>query len=281
MLITGLDHIVLICPDIEEGVETYTDLLGRAADWRASAGGAATALFNVENTSLELMAPDGEGPVAKRLRELLAVSGPRLTSLAFRTEDIGAAHHKLQRRGLKPGDIVRGESRNALDGATRSWDRFRCDDTEMAGIKTFILQPHTLPEHLPSPQAGVSRLDHIVISTPNPLRALANYGGRLGLGLALARTAEQWKTRFLFFRTGGLTFEVIHRLDEAHDADEADSIWGLTWAVDDLHAAHVRLSASGVDVSEIRTGRKPGSHVFTVKSGTLNVPTLFISHSPR
>jgi hypothetical protein len=36
------------------------------------------------------------------------------------------------------------------------------------------------------------------------------------------------------------------------------------------------LKAAGLDVSEARTGRRPGSHVFTVKNGTDGVPTIFI-----
>ena len=51
--------------------------------------------------------------------------------------------------------------------------------------------------------------------------------------------------------------------------------------VDDLEAAHERLLDGGFDVSELRTGRKPGSRVFTIRNGTLNVPTLFISHDPK
>lgn len=281
MLITGLDHVVLICPDIDAGIAAYSMLLGVEPAWEARSGGAATAVFAVENTAIELIAPAGDGTVARRLRQLLNEGGPRLTSLAFRTGDIGMAHHKLSRRGLKPGDITTGSGTHSTSGASRSWERFRCSDDEMAGIKTFILQPHTPLPKLPLASGSVSRLDHIVIDTPDPMRALAIYGGRLGLDLALDRTAEQWKTRFLFFRTGGLTFEVIHRLGEAHDVAAHDRIWGLTWATDDLALAHARLTEDGLDVSDIRTGRKPGSEVFTVRSGTLSVPTLFISHVPR
>ncbi|MDX1293332.1 MAG: glyoxalase, partial [Hyphomonas sp.] len=60
-MIKGLDHVVLVCPDIASATAVYEALLGRPADWRASADGAATALFRLENTSLELMAPDGDG----------------------------------------------------------------------------------------------------------------------------------------------------------------------------------------------------------------------------
>jgi len=280
-LITGLDHFLLVCPEIEAGVATYSSLLGRQPDWRARADGAATALFTVQTTALELMAPDGDGAVADRLREIIAEKGPGLTSLAFRTGDITAAHHKLTRRGLMPGDITDGESSNQGDGAVRRWKRFRCSDDQTAGTKIFVLEPESPSKPGVAGPDAVSALDHIVINSPNPDRALALYGAKLGLDLKLDRTAEQWKTRFLFFRTGGLTLEIIHRLDETHDPDTPDSLWGLTWAVDDLTAAHARLNQAGLSISEIRPGRKPGSSVFTVRDGTLGVPTLFISHSPR
>jgi len=280
-MITGLDHFVLVCPEIGAATAVYESLLGRPADWRASADGAATAIFRLENTSLELMAPDGEGAVVDRLREIISEEGPGLKSLAFGTADISAAHHKLTRRGLMPSEISDGASKNEIDGKTRKWTRFRCADEQTAGVKTFVIAPEATLPVADAPASSATSLDHIVINTPNPDRALGLYGARLGLNLALDRTREEWKTRFLFFRTGGLTFEVIHRLGEDHDPAAPDSIWGLTWAVDDLPAAHARLIEAGFDVSDLRTGRKPGSSVFTVRDGTLGVPTLFIAHSSR
>ncbi len=281
-IITGLDHFVLVVPEIHSGAAVYENLLGRAADWRAGGeGGVATAIFRVENTSLELMAPEGDGPVADRLREIIETEGPGLKTLAFGTADIETAHHKLTRRGLKPSDIVPGESANEIDGKTRSWKRFRCSDAETSGVKTFLIEPDAPLPVQAVDRSGVVSLDHIVIDTPNPDRALGLYGARLGLDLALDRNAPEWKTRFLFFRTGGLTFEVIHRLGETHDAAAPDRIWGLTWTVEDLAAAHARLSASGFNVSEIRKGRKPGTTVFTVRDGTMGVPTLFIAHAGK
>lgn len=272
-MITALDHFVLICPDLETGIAEQASLLGRAPDWQRDNGdGSGAAQFRIGNTALEIMAPLGDGPVGERLHQLLEAGGARLTSLAFATDNLDAAHHILTRRGLSPGEISPGH------GLTR----FRCKDEACAGIKTFILQNDSAPETAHSDIVGAATaLDHIVINTPNPDRAAAQYGARLGLHLALDRTAPEWKTRFLFFRTGGLTFEVINRLDAAQDPASKDSIWGLTWATDDLEAAHARLHAAGRDLSEIRTGRKPGSRVFTVRDGTGDVPTLFIAHSPR
>lgn len=282
-MITGLDHIVLVCPEIVAGTAVYSALLGRAPDWQSVSGdGAATALFRVNNTALELMAPHGDGPVGERLGEIITDEGPGLKSLVFGTQDIEHAHHRLTRRGLKPHEIIPGESRSEISGGMRSWRRFRCADAETAGVKAFLIEHESgAPEPLDAPEGAVTSLDHIVINTPNPDRAAALFGARLGLDLALDRTAPEWKTRFLFFRTGGLTLEVINRLGEDHDASANDSIWGLTWEVADLEAAHERLLDGGFDVSELRTGRKPGSRVFTIRNGTLNVPTLFICHDPK
>jgi len=280
-MITSLDHFVLICPDIDAGIAAYETLLGAGPIWRAEdrAGGSATALFKVDNTTLELLAPNGDGPVGARLSEMLGETGPRITSLAYEVPEIGAANHAFGRRGLAPSDVTDGASTDLTTEQVRTWKRFRCDDTACAGVKTFILQ-HT-GGGLPASEViagGVTSLDHLVINTPNPDRAVALYGARLGLRFALDRTAEAWKTRFLFFRLGGLTLEVIHRLGENHEPDATDSIWGLTWTVGDLEAARARLIAGGLTVSEVRTGRKPGSTVFTVKDGALGIPTLFIAH---
>lgn len=277
-MITALDHFVLICPDIAAATADYTALLGAGPVWQADADGAATAVFAVGNTAIELMAPSGAGETAAKLSQMSA-DGACLTTLVYRSDDLGADHHLMTRRGLAPGEIGAGTSTDQGSGASRSWQRFRIPDQAMAGLKSFVLQPDApLAPPVPTPGTATA-LDHLVINTPNPERAVANYGARLGLRFALDRTAEQWKTRFLFFRLGGLTLEIINRLGQDQDPSGPDAIWGLTWETDDLGAAHARLSASGHDLSEIRIGRKPGTTVFTVRDRTQGVPTLFIAHA--
>lgn len=279
-MITALDHFVLVCPDLETAISEYQLLLGLDPAWRTDDDGVGTAVFAVGNTAIELMGPTGEGAVANKLREMTQ-EGACLTTLVYRSDDITGDHHLITRRGLSPSEVAKSTSMHVDTADKRSWQRFRIPDEKMAGIKTFVLQPETALAPSTPPSGAVTSLDHLVINTPNPERAVATYGARLGLRFALDRTAEQWKTRFLFFRLGGLTLEVIHRLGEAHDMSADDTIWGLTWETDDLAAAHARLSAAGLDVSERRIGRKPGSEVFTIRNGTQGVPTLFIAHTPR
>ncbi len=278
-MLTRLDHFVLICPDIDRGTATYQTLLGSPPDWQVINGSAAQTVFTVNNTAIELVAPLNGGPIANRLSKLLDGQSGRLTSLVFASDDISADHHAFTRRGLTPDDIKPNRSQNAQTGKIRRWEKFRCADAACAGIKTFILQAETeLPVRDKEPDQVLS-LDHLVINTPNPDRAIAHYGARLGLPFALDRTIDTFNTRFLFFRTGELTLEIIHRLDQPSEPDDKDTIWGLTWKVKDLKSAHNRLNKAGLNISDIRTGRKPGTEVFSVRDGTLGVPTLFLSET--
>ncbi len=279
-LITGLDHAVLVCPDIEMGVAIYSAVLGRGPDWRATKDGAATALFCLRNMTLELMASVGDGPASARLEEIIREDGPGLKSLAFASPDIETAHKTLTRRGLAPSEITTSSSTDEPSGKTRKWRRFSCDDAKAGGLKIFILE--NTDEGLFPSKTGIQNvhaLDHLVINTNNPDRTLGLFGAKLGLRLALDQTFEDWGARLIFFRTGGLTVEIAHRLDASSDTNKPDTLWGLTWCVANIEAAHKRLTETGLDVSDIRDGRKPGSHVFTLRDGTMNVPTLFIAHS--
>ena len=60
------------------------------------------------------------------------------------------------------------------------------------------------------------------------------------------------------------------------DPSAPDRFWGISWRVPDIDAAHARLVAAGFDVSEIRTGRRPGTRVATVRAETHGVATLLI-----
>ena len=284
-MIVALDHVVLVCPDLNSAVADCTLLLGRPPVWTTRTDEMLSALFLLDNTGLELIAPVGAGPQSDRLRQIIHdAGGPLLTSLVFASDHLSDDHQRFGRRGLSPSEIESSSSQDIGTDQIRSWKRFRLSDGSMAGIKTFVIayQSNAWAQQ-PATAEVVHSLDHLVVTTSDPERAVATYGGRLGLNLALDRTEPTWGARFLFFRlpgySSGLTLEVVHKLTDP--PAPIDRLWGLTWSVKDLSAAKSRLDKKGVTTSEIRAGRKPGSHVFTVKSHSLGVPTLFISHQPR
>lgn len=280
IMITGLDHAVVLVRDIEAGVAGYQTLLGRAPMWRAQSDGAATAIFVLGNTSLELMAAAGNGEAADRVRAALDKQGEGLASLAFEVDDIAKAHHRLTRLGLAPDAISDGSSTDA-SGHTLTWKRTRASAESTHGIRLFFLQRgERLGQSPETASAPVDALDHLVIATPDPERTAALYGARLGLDMKLDRTIAALGTRFLFFRTGGLVFEVIHRIKDGRN-DGPDKIYGVSWRVADVAATRTRLEMAGLEVSELREGRKPGTQVFTVRTGTFGVPTIVIQQDKR
>jgi catechol 2,3-dioxygenase-like lactoylglutathione lyase family enzyme len=278
-MITGLDHALIVCSSVDDGERAYSALLGRDPDWRSSdQGGSATVIFQLENTALEIMAPVGGGPLARRLHSMIDRDGPGLKSLIFATENIQDARGTFDRRALKPEEIIAEESTDPATGKARYWSRLRIDDGVTNGVRIFALE-RKKPDPLaykPGGPAVVSSLDHVVINTANPERAVAFYGARLGLRLALDRSNPDWDMRLIFFRAGGITVELAHKISGGV-GNQPDKLWGLSWIAPDIEAAHARMTRAKFSVSEIRPGRRPGTRVFTVKDGTLNVPTLVLS----
>jgi hypothetical protein len=60
-----------------------------------------------------------------------------------------------------------------------------------------------------------------------------------------------------------------------------DKLWGLSWRVANADATRARLVAAGLDVSEVRAGRKPGTRVVSVRNGTCGIHTLLVERTPK
>lgn len=276
-MINGLDHVVVAARDLDAGVAAYEVLLGRPPSSRAEAhgGGAEIATFGLANLAVEVMAPSGRGPMADRLGAVLDAEGEGLASIAFAVDDIERAHRRLARLGLDPEPIVAGESADRLTGARRGWRRTRASSTATHGVRIFLVQRGTPPAARAAGRDVVAGLDHVVIRTPDPERAAALYGARLGLDMRLDRSNPAWGARLMFFRCGDLIVEISHDLAGGVSSGP-DRLWGLSWRVPDAAATRVRLAAAGFDVSDVRPGRKPGTRVFTVRDRTCGVPTLML-----
>lgn len=203
------------------------------------ARGEGWARFALANTALVLM--QGETP----------------RSLVFRVAALEPAATLVARRGLP------GEARDWLGTPAVALDA-----AAARGLSLLLTAN-------PATAGGGPRLDHAVIRSADPDRTIALLAGRLGLDLRLDRSNPAWGQRLLFFRCGDTVVEVSHPLAEGI-GDAPDAIWGLTWGVPDAGAWHARLSAAGVDISPLRTGRKPGTRIFTVRDRATGLPTAIL-----
>jgi catechol 2,3-dioxygenase-like lactoylglutathione lyase family enzyme len=239
-VIDSLDHLTLRASFRAGAVGAHETLLGRRA----------------EDGKLRL------GNVGLVIED--DASTARLTSMVFATASLEKAQLLLERRAL-PAE--RKENRLALS----------TEATHGVPIALIEVKDKAPPSPLKdsSEAASITALDHVVIRTPNPERAIALYAGRLGLDLRLDRSNPDWGSRLLFFRCGDLVVEIAHDLKKGV-SDAPDELWGLSWRTPDIARCNERLKKTGVEVSAPRGGRRPGTQVFTVQSHTANVPTIVI-----
>jgi len=278
---TTVDHIIIAVTDLLTATTDYTTLLGRLPSWQGSHPdyGTANTLFQLENTYIELLAPAGQGLATEHINNVLNGRDTRLGGLVFGTEDAAAFINHARKQGLAASDPVPGHGVDTLTGAERRWRNMFWDANAARGIFSFCIEHETgssLREAQPTGAGAgaVTGVDHVVVKTQSIEAAKRFYGEQLGIRLALEQQVPEWGGTQLFFRTSSMSIEVI----ASDKAPAQDELWGLALKSPDLEATQARLIEAGVDVSDIREGRKPGTRVCTVKSHALNVPTLLIEH---
>lgn len=239
-MIDALDHLTLRASFRDGAVGAYETLLGRKA----------------ENGQLRV------GNVGVVIED--HASTAQLSEIVFATESLDKAARLLERRAVP---------------VEKRGDRLMLSSEATHRVPIALVERNSAPEPSPllrsSEAAAVSSLDHVVVRTPNPERAIAFYAGRLGLDLRLDRSNPDWGSRLLFFRCGDLVVEIAHDLKKGV-SDGPDQLWGLSWRAPAIAKANERLKKAGVEVTEPRNGRRPGTQVFSVQSHTANVPTIVI-----
>ena len=279
-MIEKLDHLVIAVSDLDSAVESYTKLFGYGPSWRGvhEQLGTANALFPVENTYLELLASNGnEGAGAAMIKATLELNGEGLAGLVLGTSNIQELKESLLESGVELQDLALGEGVDSDQGLKRTWKNLFLPFSLTRGMFAFIIQHESgeLPSVHGRTSSTINKLDHVVVNTNDPEGFKSLYGDTFGIRLALDQTVEKWGGRMLFFRLNHTTIEVIGKPDED---DPADKLWGLAWSVEDLKATHQRLVKEGLEISEVKAGRKENTLVCSVKSDTCNVPTLLIQH---
>lgn len=264
-MITAVNHVAFAADDPERAAADYELVFGQKPQVYTDAHGGSLHRFQLDNIAFEITR--AIGPVG-------------LHRVGFEVDDMTATARKFGRRGLGCEAVVNEDWRASNgDLIERSVTSISPATTHGVGI-ALVATARTGGAPPPAAAHGVTAIDHLVVRSPNPERAIALYGGRLGLDFALDRTNPDWGSRLLFFLCGGVRVEIGHSLAKGV-SDEPDQFSGLAWRVDDCSAARQRLQGLGVQTSDAKKGRRPGSQVLTVRSNTGNVPTIFLSETPR
>lgn len=193
----------------------------------------------------------------------------------------GVERFQLRRGAL---EVARGTPGAAVCFAVERGDDLGAWPTaseDHNGLEVRVISEPPVEAAVPRPN-GIEAIDHVVVHTGAPDRAIAHWRDRLGLRLALDRTFPDRGLRLLFFRSGGLTLEFAAPLGADPDADAtADVVYGVSYRVTDVAACRARLLQAGLDVGDVHDGVKPGTQVASVHSGTAGVPTLLIQDPSR
>lgn len=278
-MLDSIDHIIIAVEDLPSSIEDYSKILGIPPTWQGEHTGQGTenALFPLENLYLELIAAKEEGTGAVTIKSFLELKGEGLFGIALGTTDIEAVQKDLVSKEVKVGELFHGEGTEVSQNTIRTWKNLLLPFSVTRGVFTLVIEHVSglLPEHKETYKSPVRRLDHVVINTNDPDGIISLYKDKYGIRLALDQTVEQWGGRMLFFRLNHTTIEVVGK---ENNQEIEDSLSGLAWVVDDLQATYNRLVTEGVEVTEVKKGRKTGTLVATIKSHTSNVPTLLIQH---
>lgn len=240
-MIAGFARIDLAARDAARAGEAYAAFLGR--DPAEAAAG-----FHLANVSLRVRPAGSDEPEG-------------LARIVFAARDLAQARRMLERRGV---------------GASEEDGEIVLEPSASHGVGIALAAHHS---EASAPQAGEDRiagLDHVVIRTPDAERAIAFYGAKLGLDFRLDRSNPAWGSRLLFFRCGDAVVEIAAN-PKAPRSDGPDTLSGLAFRAADPDAARARLADAGFDISEVRAGRKPGTRVFTLRSGVIGAPVLVLS----
>ncbi|AZZ82253.1 VOC family protein [Gordonia alkanivorans] len=230
--------VELACADPALAARTHASLLGLSGT--PDADSPAVVLGNTELRLRQAPAGDADAEADHRVY--------------FTADDLPAMHRLLVRRGFP---VV--ESTLGVFGETAP---LGVAAREAVGESTHA--------------GDVTGMDHLVFTCDNRDRAVALFGGVFGLDFRLDQPIGD-NARQLFFRAADLIVEVVTAATSTEPpTPAATSLWGVAWRSTDVEVTHARLSSAGLALSEIRTGRKKGTRIFTVRERALGTRTVII-----
>src|SRR5262245_52139626 len=204
-MLHAVDHVVIRVRDLDAAAADYERLLGRSASWRGvhPSAGTSNALFRLENVYVELLAPTGEGDLARALLAQLEREGEGMAALALATDDVSACVARLRAAGVGASEPADGEGRETTSGSVRRWRNSFLPPAATRGPLVFAIEHLSPADALPratpisAAEASLHALDHVVVASDDLEAAHRLYADVLGLRLALDRRFEQRGLRIL------------------------------------------------------------------------------------
>jgi hypothetical protein len=164
-----LDHILLGCKDLDEGIAAVEENLGvHAAGGGVHPGrGTRNALLSLgERRYLEIIAPDPKQPGALDILGLYNLTQPRLVGWAAHPGDLEAFAKKLREAGVAFEGPTPG-SRTRPDGKVLHWKTINLADTHHGLLPFFIeWSADTVHPSTDAPQGCT--LDYFEVMSTNP-----------------------------------------------------------------------------------------------------------------
>jgi len=170
----AFDHILLGSPNLDVGIRWVEERTGVQAKLGGNHPGAGTrnALLSLGmGHYLEIIAPDPAQASVSDVRELGALSSPRIIQWAIHTEDIAAAKNMVEAAGIKTVGPKPG-SRQRPDGKLLRWQTLGIEHT--TPLVPFFIQweadsPHPSSD---SPRLGTAKSLHFETPEPDELRRI-------------------------------------------------------------------------------------------------------------
>jgi hypothetical protein len=132
--------------------------------------------------------------------------------------------------------------------------------TEIDGVSTAA---STADPGEPATHAnGTTRIDHLVLMTPDLPRTT---GALVAQGLDVRRERDAGSFQQVFFRLGEVILELV---GPKEPGPGPASLWGLTFAVDDLDATAALL---GERVGRVKDAVQPGRRITTLRGREIGI----------